>query len=822
MSPASPARRTVVIGVVALATVAGSLVRERVGWGRQGAEGAAAKDLLAAQPFDRVTLIDGTVLEIEPVSPRPLPPYDPTKDEKSPQYDKSKAKKKGRAPAENVRLSGKGAAKAKEPEQINEINIHILGPDGGDFRVRRGNIKSLEYFEDMLLAEGDRLLLSREYAKAFEHYLAVKLRNPAWKGLGQHVDKLLFEEGKAALLLDLDHEKGLRLLRELYTRRPDYPGLPDILAKAYAGRIEDAFNQEAFSQGRKILHDLDLIAPNHEVGQKWRDRFIARARGLAREAERKQGAERLDRLAEALRIWPGLKEAVPGYEEAFKALPTLDVGVVDLAASVGPWVRCPADERATRLSFLPYLEVADEEAMRGKRPDQLGAGMEVEDLGRRLFLRLRDGVAWSDGSRTVGAADVARALADRASPSYPGFKARWAELLERIEPREENQVEVRLTHVPLRPESWLLGPIGPAHAAADGLVPTPGGGRKAVGDGPFLFDSTSEKERAATYLAWRDAGSTGAPKVRRVREVRLSDGSAAVGALLRGEVTLLERVPPDRVAALTRAEGIKVGRYERPSVHVIAIDGRNPSLRNRSLRRGLSYAVDRKGLLEETLLRRPVDEANGPADGPFPRGSYADSTDVKPLEYDPLLARMLVAAAKKELNSSAIKLTFEYPAIPEARAVAPKLVEALTAAGLEIKAVERPESELESSLRAGRRFDLAYRALRVGEPALEAGPLLCPGYDAPPAADGLAAIASPRTMQLLLQLERVPEWPSARAMTVQLDRESRDELPVIPLWQLQDHYAWRTRLKGPADATDALYKGIETWEIEPWFAKDPW
>ena len=93
-------------------------------------------------------------------------------------------------------------------------------------------------------------------------------------------------------------------------------------------------------------------------------------------------------------------------------------------------------------------------------------------------------------------------------------------------------------------------------------------------------------------------------------------------------------------------------------------------------------------------------------------------------------------------------------------------------------------SQLESELRAGRRFDLAYRVLRCDEPVLDAGVLLCPGYDAPPEADALASAASPRILQLLLQLERAAEWPTARGLALQIDRESRDELPVIPLWQL--------------------------------------
>jgi len=232
--------------------------------------------------------------------------------------------------------------------------------------------------------------------------------------------------------------------------------------------------------------------------------------------------------------------------------------------------------------------------------------------------------------------------------------------------------------------------------------------------------------------------------------------------------------------------------------------------------------IDRKTLLEETLLRRPSDATNLVADGPFPKGSYADAPGVKPFGYDPLLATMLIAAARKELGGAALKLTLDYPATSEARAVVPKIVEALRLVGVEVVAAEHLEAELEAELRAGRRFDLAYLSSPCVEPALDAGPLICPGYDAPPQADALGSLASPRILQLLLQLERAPEWPTAREMVQQVDRESRDELPILPLWQLEGHYAWRTRLKGPPEVADNLYEGIETWEIEPWFAKDPW
>jgi peptide/nickel transport system substrate-binding protein len=71
-------------------------------------------------------------------------------------------------------------------------------------------------------------------------------------------------------------------------------------------------------------------------------------------------------------------------------------------------------------------------------------------------------------------------------------------------------------------------------------------------------------------------------------------------------------------------------------------------------------------------------------------------------------------------------------------------------------------------------------------------------------------------LQLLLELERAPDWPTARALVLQLDLEARDELPVIPLWQMGHHRAWREQLSGVPEVVDRLYQGIETWSLAPW------
>ena len=804
----------------ALTVLAGVWTAPRLGNGQEGAEPVVGGDLLRSVPFDRIALNDGSVLTVEPVSPRPLPPYDPSKDSK-----RSRPKEKFKPPAEgNISLPGeKSKFKAADdkdegPEPgVSEVAVHLFKGEQRDFNLKRSGIKRIDYFEDLLLAETDRLVLARDFARAFECLLRVQTRNPAWPGLDEHANRLLFAEGAAALL-ENDGEKGLRLLRELFARKPDYPGLADKLAISYAGRAAKAFDLGLHARGRQILHELESIAPNQTVVVEARERYIIRARELTREAARKTGADRLDALTEALRIWPALTEAHAPYAEAFAAEPTLDVGVVDLPRPLGPWARAPADERVSRLIYQPILASSEDEAMQGAGAHgaQLAERLETTDLGRKLTIRLRPGVAWSDGSRTVSALDVARALIDRAGPASPSYNARWSDLLEKVEATEATRIDLVLTRPYLRPAYWLLGPVGPAHAGPDGRVTTLDRARPIVGDGPFRWVASDARQ-----LQLQSKGAT-ASRIKRLRETAYPSARAMIGALIRGEVSLAEHVPADRVAALASNRELKVGKYIQPSLHRLALDGRNPLLRNRTFRRGLSYAIDRATLLEDTLLKHPADPISRSADGPFPRESHADAPDVKPFEYDPYLARMLIAAARKEMGVSTLKLNLEYPARPEPQAVVPKLVEAFQLVGVEVVATERPESELESGLRSGRRFDLAYRVSRCEEPVLEAGPLLCPGYDAPPDAEALGSVASPRILQLLLQLERAPEWPTAKGIAVQIDRECRDELPILPLWQLEDHYAWSARLRGPSELAGRLYQGIETWEIEPWFARDPW
>ncbi len=238
-----------------------------------------AAEMLRSEPFDRLTLIDNTVLIVEPVSPRPLPVID----------TKKERERRSGAPANSTAApieigaesqeggggsQGQGAGGARGPSRL-----HLL--EGGrnevrDFTVKRSSLKKVEYFEDMLIAEADRLTQAREFSRAFECCLRVRMRNPSWVGLDACVNRILFSEGRRALI-NGDDERGLRILRELLARNRDFPNLLDEIGQAYGKRIERAVRMNLFLQGRRVLHELEGVTGEIAAVRALRSLFTTRA-----------------------------------------------------------------------------------------------------------------------------------------------------------------------------------------------------------------------------------------------------------------------------------------------------------------------------------------------------------------------------------------------------------------------------------------------------------------------------------------------------------------------------------------------------------------
>jgi ABC-type oligopeptide transport system substrate-binding subunit len=66
----------------------------------------------------------------------------------------------------------------------------------------------------------------------------------------------------------------------------------------------------------------------------------------------------------------------------------------------------------------------------------------------------------------------------------------------------------------------------------------------------------------------------------------------------------------------------------------------------------------------------------------------------------------------------------------------------------------------------------------------------------------------------LRSLEKAKDAKQAAARLQEVHRVAAAELPVIPLWQLVNHFAYHKSVKGVLPRPFTLYQNIEQWQVD--------
>ena len=167
-----------------------------------------------------------------------------------------------------------------------------------------------------------------------------------------------------------------------------------------------------------------------------------------------------------------------------------------------------------------------------------------------------------------------------------------------------------------------------------------------------------------------------------------------------------------------------------------------------------------------------------------------------------LVLAQLAASESLGPNKAVPPLVLAYPAEPVARAACQSIARQLKLLNLPVTLKESKPGELPALADC----DLLYAELAIHEPVVDAWRLLGP--------QGLAGACSPAMLLALRQVESAPSEQEAAAMLAAVHRLSAVDLPVIPLWQLAEHYAVHASVQGVADRPGSLYEGVENWQAE--------
>jgi hypothetical protein len=104
-------------------------------------------------------------------------------------------------------------------------------------------------------------------------------------------------------------------------------------------------------------------------------------------------------------------------------------------------------------------------------------------------------------------------------------------------------------------------------------------------------------------------------------------------------------------------------------------------------------------------------------------------------------------------------------------------------------------------------YDLLLMDLRILEPLVDMSRLL--------GENGVIPSDDPYISLALRRLEEAENWKEARERLSDLHRLLHNELTLLPLWQMTEHFAYHNGMRDLGDRPVHFYQDVEDWHVVP-------
>jgi ABC-type dipeptide/oligopeptide/nickel transport system permease component/ABC-type transport system substrate-binding protein len=447
---------------------------------------------------------------------------------------------------------------------------------------------------------------------------------------------------------------------------------------------------------------------------------------------------------------------------------------VIIGMQLEPPILDPAANPAAAISEILYGNVFEglvQFAADGSVVPRLASSWEVSDGGLTYTFHLQHGVHFHDGS--VFDAAIVKFSLDRAREpgSVNPQKSRLAKIRD-VDIVDPYTVRILLTQRSgglLQSLAWgAFVMVSPLSAAANAVQP--------IGTGPFRF---SEWRRGDAVTLVRNGAYWGKPG--RVSEVTfkfIADPTAAYAALMAGDVDAFSNYPaPESFPQFAADPRFAVFAGTTEMETVLALNQRVPPLGNLSVRRAISYALDRHAIIDGAMYGYGT-----PIGSHFPprNPAYLDLTGVYP--HDAAKARALLAAAGYPHGFS---VTLKLPPPSYARRGGEIVAAELAQIGIHV-AIENLEwAQWLDQVFTRHDFDMSI----VGH----AEPM---DYDIYARDDYYFGYSSPQFKALIAALDDTIDAERRRTLLQQIQRKLADDAVNGFLFQYPRLDIWNTHLQG--------------------------
>lgn len=721
--------------------------------------------------------------------------------------------KSGGGWAKVLLLDFPGRTPPSTDRRTGSLKIQVLGIEGKEFAVRWSDIERLWLWEIRLEEETKKRLAEGDFVGAYP-FLSVLIRDyPNRPGLRDLRTDFLWKDA-AARFKRGEVAPTLAMLEELRRYAPEFKRsqVLRVIEEVTDRLMADLVEKRELDRAQQMLARLekDYQAEKLASVEKWNLAFLKMAEDKRQQAIEARDREDYRAARELARESVYLKPDIAGGQELIREIdaiyPLVNVGVLQSATLLDPtridnW----GARRSGRLIFRTLFEM-DGAGPEGGEYDFIFGDVEMTPDRMQFDLKLNLNQLEPPLDQVQGYF-IADVLASRAQPTSASYFAPWASAVNTIALEGPQQITFNLRRPNVLPIALLQVPVDGSWFGGAPGSPTGDYRRDVVEDDLVRYVLTGEPETPA--------------QPREIVEIRSESAADSVSKLLQGRVDVLDQLFPADAVRLRKSKSIKVVNYPLPTVHMLVPCSDHPFLAERTFRRALLYGVNRQDILQGELLENLESEGCRVLSGPFPAGlelndplGYAYDMSIEPRRYEPPLAKLLLTLNEKQMKSMSQRRKEEMPKMTPIRLAFPPdnlsrvSCEAIRSQwellDLEVQLVEMavgqtfPEPDEDIA-------DIVYVAAAVWEPVLDARRILGP--------EGLAGSEDQLVGLGLRRLEEARNWREVRDRLLDLHAITHHELPVLPLWQMVDSYAYRRDLIGVGSDIVSLYQNAGKWRL---------
>jgi peptide/nickel transport system substrate-binding protein len=345
---------------------------------------------------------------------------------------------------------------------------------------------------------------------------------------------------------------------------------------------------------------------------------------------------------------------------------------------------------------------------------------ELSPDNRSVMLQLRKNAVFHDG-KPITAEDIKFSI-ETVRDNHP-FKSMYAPV-NAVTISDTHTAVVRLSEphpALLLALSTSLTPILPKHIFGDGTDPkVHPRNASPVGSGPFKLVEFKPGEHIVMERFDRFFLKD-LPRLDRIIIKEYKDPSSLLLAFERGEIDVHQGIgDPRDLARARKIPGVQLVESAGPAIGPLlwlAFNTKNPKLSDKRVRQAISYAIDRKFILDSLL-----GGLHKASTGPIASGSPLYSADVEKYALNLAKATQLLDAAGLKPGANGIRLSLEVDTIPgssELKTIQEYLKPALAKVGIEVAVRASPDFPTWARRVASQQFEMTMDSVwNWGDPVI--------------------------------------------------------------------------------------------------------